>query len=46
MMPTEQFVTYASPLIAGEVKVPTLNGLPNYVVLEKSRVDKVLPARA
>ena len=46
MMPTEKFVAYASPLIAGEVKVPTVNGLPNYVVLEKSRVEKVLPARA
>jgi hypothetical protein len=33
-------------LIVGEVKVPYVNGLPQYVVLEKSKVDKVLPARA
>ena len=46
MMPNEKFVTYASPLIAGEVKVPMLNGLPHYVVLGKSPVEKVLPPRA
>ena len=46
MMPNEKFVEYAAPLIVGEVKVPTLNGLPHYVVLEKSPVDKLLAPRA
>ena len=46
MMPNDKFVEYAAPLIVGEVKVPTVNGLPHYVVLEKSRVDKVLAPRA
>ncbi len=46
MMPNEKFVDYAAPLIVGEVKVPTVNGLPAYVRLEKSRVDKVLSPRA
>jgi 6-phosphofructokinase 1 len=45
-LPNEKFVEYAAPLIVGEVKVPYVNGLPQYVVLEKSKVDKVLPARA
>ena len=46
MMPNEKFVEYAAPLIVGEVKVPTVNGLPAYVRLEKSRVEKVLAPRA
>lgn len=45
-MPNEKFVEYAAPLIEGEVKVPYVNGLPHYVVLEKSKVDKVLPPRS
>ena len=45
-LPNEKFVEYAAPLIVGEVKVPYVNGLPHYVVLEKSKVDKVLAPRA
>ena len=45
-MPNEKFVAYAAPLIEGEVVVPFKNGLPQYAVLEKSPVDKVLPPRA
>lgn len=38
-----QFLRYAQPLIQGEVPVPFENGLPNFVHLEKVRVDKLLP---
>jgi 6-phosphofructokinase 1 len=44
-LPNEKFVEYAAPLIVGEVKVPMKNGLPQYVVLEKSRVEKKLAPR-
>ena len=46
MMPNEKFVEYAAPLIHGEVKPPMVNGLPQYAVLERSPVEKKLPARA
>jgi len=46
LMVNEKFVEYARPLIEGEVRAPTESGLPKYVVLEKSRVEKKLPARA
>ncbi|MGZ5930211.1 MAG: hypothetical protein ACXWLX_13440 [Rhizomicrobium sp.] len=45
-MPNEKFIEYARPLIEGEVKPPIDGGLPKYVVLEKSRVDKTLAPRA
>ena len=45
-MPNEKFVDYCRPLVEGEVKVPTEGGLPKYVVLEKSPVEKKLPVRA
>lgn len=45
-LPNEQFVAYAAPLIEGEVKPPIEGGLPKYVVLEKSRLEKKLPPRA
>jgi 6-phosphofructokinase 1 len=45
-LPNEKFVEYARPLIEGEVKVPTEGGLPKYVVLEKSKVEKKLAPRA
>jgi 6-phosphofructokinase len=41
-LPNEKFVEYARPLIEGEVKVPIEAGLPKYVVLEKSKVEKKL----
>lgn len=44
-MPNEKFIEYARPLIEGEVKVPIEGGLPKYVTLEKSRLEKKLPAR-
>lgn len=44
-MPNEKFIEYARPLIEGEVKFPIEGGLPKYVTLEKSRVEKKLPAR-
>jgi 6-phosphofructokinase 1 len=45
-LPNEKFVEYARPLIEGEVKVPTEGGLPKYVTLEKSKVEKKLAERA
>ena len=45
-LPNEKFVEYAKPLIEGEVKAPIEAGLPKYVVLEKTRVEKKLPPRA
>jgi 6-phosphofructokinase 1 len=44
-IPNEKFVEYARPLIEGEVKVPVESGLPKYVVLEKSKVEKKLAPR-
>jgi 6-phosphofructokinase 1 len=44
-MPNEKFVAYAQPLIEGEVKPPVEGGLPKYVVLEKSKVEKKLAPR-
>jgi hypothetical protein len=38
-----QFVKYASPLIQGEVEVPHENGLPKFVKLGASKVQRVLP---
>ena len=45
-MTNEQFLEYASPLIAGEVRAPMENGLPKYVVLEGLPVEKKLAPRA
>lgn len=45
-LPNEKFVEYARPLIQGEVKVPVEGGLPKYIVLERSPVEKKLPPRA
>jgi 6-phosphofructokinase len=44
-MPNEKFIEYARPLIEGEVKAPAEGGLPKYVTLEKSKVEKKLPPR-
>ena len=38
-----QFLRYAQPLIAGEVAIPSDNGVPVFARLEKVRADKVLP---
>ena len=45
-MPNEKFVEYARPLIEGEVKVPMEGGLPKFIKLVKTPVDKTLPPRA
>ncbi len=45
-MANEQFIEYAAPLIEGEVRSPMENGLPKYVVLEGSPVEKKLPPRS
>jgi 6-phosphofructokinase len=44
--PSEKFVEYARPLVCGELKMPMEDGLPKYVILDKSRLEKKLPARA
>ena len=44
-LPNEKFVEYARPLIEGEVKAPVEAGLPKYVTLEKSKVEKKLAPR-
>lgn len=44
-LPNDKFVEYAQPLIEGEVKYPIEGGLPKYVVLEKSKVEKKLGPR-
>jgi 6-phosphofructokinase 1 len=44
-LPNEKFISYARPLIEGEVKYPIEGGLPKFAVLEKSRVEKKLPPR-
>ncbi|MBD5781490.1 6-phosphofructokinase [Pelagicoccus sp. NFK12] len=38
------FVKYATPLIQGEVNLQWENGLPVFVNLKATRIDKVLPA--
>jgi 6-phosphofructokinase 1 len=42
----EKFVEYARPLIEGEVKVPTVGGLPKFAVLAGRRLATKLPPRA
>jgi len=44
-LPNEKFIEYARPLIEGEVKFPFEGGLPKYVTLEKSKVEKKLAPR-
>ena len=39
-----QFLRYAQPLIQGEITVPYDNGVPVFARLDKSRVEKTLPA--
>lgn len=44
--PNEKFVEYARPLVCGELKLPMEDGLPKYVVLDKSRLEKKLPPQS
>jgi ATP-dependent phosphofructokinase / diphosphate-dependent phosphofructokinase len=46
LLPNERFVEYAQPLIEGEVKPAIEAGLPKFVVLERTLVEKKLPPRA
>ena len=46
LLPNEKFVEYARPLVEGEVKFPLEGGLPRYVALEKSMIERKLPPRA
>lgn len=45
-LPNDKFIDYVRPLVEGEVKVPSEGGLPKYVSLDKSPVEKKLPARS
>ncbi len=45
-LPNEKFIEYAQPLIEGELRLPIEHGLPKFVVLEKSPVEKKLPPRS
>ncbi|MFM1770480.1 MAG: Pyrophosphate--fructose 6-phosphate 1-phosphotransferase [Verrucomicrobiota bacterium] len=45
-LPNEKFVEYVRPLIHGEVKVPIEDGLPKYITLARSPVEKKLAPRA
>jgi|SRR5437867_5020955 len=42
LLPNQKFISYARPLIQGEVKVPIEDGLPKYVALNRTKVEKVL----
>lgn len=45
LLPNDQFVQYAAPLIEGTVRPPEKNGVPQYVALTKSPVEKKLGPR-
>ena len=45
-LPNEKFLEYARPLIQGEVVPPTEGGLPKYIVLNRSPVEKKLAPRS
>ena len=44
-LPNEKFITYARPLIEGELRLPTEGGLPKFVVLDQVPVEKKLAPR-
>lgn len=46
MMPNEKFVEYVRPLIEGETKLAYEGGMPKFVILDKTPVDKVLAPRS
>jgi len=45
-LPNEKFIEYARPLIQGDARVPSDGGLPKYVLLNRTPVEKKLPPRA
>ena len=44
-LPNETFIQFAQPLIDGELHLPMEGGLPKFVTLQKSPVEKKLPPR-
>ena len=42
-LPNEKFITYAKPLIQGDLHLPKLDGLPDFARLNKMPVKKELP---
>ena len=44
-LPNEKFIDYASPLVEGQVSVPTEGGLPKFATLQRMRVEKRLAPR-
>ena len=44
-LPNEKFIDYASPLVEGQVSVPTEGGLPKFATLQRVRVEKKLAPR-
>jgi 6-phosphofructokinase 1 len=45
-LPNEKFIEYARPLVEGQMKVPMLNGLPQFVTLQNQRIAKKLQPQA
>jgi len=45
-LPNEKFIEYARPLIEGQMKVPMVGGLPQFVALENHRIAKKLAPQA
>ena len=45
-LPNEKFIEYARPLIQGEVHLPMEGGLPKYVTLTRTLVEKKLAPRS
>jgi 6-phosphofructokinase 1 len=45
-LPNQKFVEYAAPLVLGESYPPMEAGLPKFVTLQKSMVEKTLPPYA
>ncbi len=43
--PTEEFIDYARPLIQGEVELPIVDGLPQYVRFKKVLLEKKCPQK-
>ena len=44
-LPNEEFIQYARPLVEGVNTMPLEGGLPKFSTLQRSRVEKKLPAR-
>jgi len=42
-LPNEKFISYAKPLIQGDLHLPKVDGLPDFARLNKVSVEKQLP---